>query len=263
MKEINLNSVTHNGSSDSDEEGNKSKKMLEHEKNLLYSEKQKIENNLKEKEILIMNNNLEKEKLFQRILELEKDMNKKIVHIFFLNENFQIDGGEYMDENKKKKFKEYREKAIKKEEELQKKHDLLDEKKKNEDELLNFDKKYANSQTELEEKNKIISKLKNKIKLLESEIRDLKYENEIEKEENNFALKEYYKDYKLYQGIVKFIISDQEIKKITESSQWKGDIEEWRIQPFHFREKTLKLPNIKPHQSKIITIIKTHFNISK
>lgn len=118
--------------------------------------------------------------------------------------------------------------------------------------MLNLDKKYTNAQTELEEKNKIIAKLKNKIKLLDTEIRDLKYENEIDKEENNFALKQYYKDYKLYQGMVKFILSEQEIKKITEQSQWRDDLEEWRIQPFHFREKKLNLPTIKPHQGIFI-----------
>jgi len=84
--------------------------------------------------------------------------------------------------------------------------------------------------------------------MLYTEIRDLKYENEIEKEENAFALKQYYKDYKLYKGIVRFVLSEQEIKKITELSQWREDQEEWRIQPFHFKEKVLKLPTIRPHQ---------------
>ena len=121
--------------------------------------------------------------------------------------------------------------------------------------MLNLDKKYSNAQTEVEEKNKIVVKLKNKIKLLDAEINDLKYENEIEKEENNFALKQYYKDYRLYQGIVKFILSEQEIKKITDMSQWREDLEEWRIQPFHFKEKNLKLPTIKPHQGNKIEFL--------
>jgi len=153
-----------------------------------------------------------------------------------------------LDEKEKKKLKEYREKQIKKEEEFQKKHEILEEKKKKEEDLLNLDNKYSNGQSELDEKNKIIAKLKNKIKFLDTEINDLKYENEIEKEENNYALKQYYKDYKLYQGLVKFILSEQEIKKITESSQYRDDLEEWRIQPFNFREKNMKLPTIKPHQ---------------
>ncbi len=130
----------------------------------------------------------------------------------------------------------------------------MEEKKKKEEELLNLDKKYSNAQTEIDEKNKIINKLKNKIKLLDTEINDLKYENEIERDENNYALKQYYKDYKLYQGIVKFVLSEHEIKKITEMSQWREDLEEWRIQPFHFREKNLKLPTIKPHQSRLFLI---------
>jgi len=39
----------------------------------------KMENHIKEKEILLVNNGQEKEKLLQRIQELEIDMNKKVV----------------------------------------------------------------------------------------------------------------------------------------------------------------------------------------
>ena len=67
-------------------------------------------------------------------------------------------------------------------------------------------------------------------------------------------MKEYYKDYKLYQGMVKMMLSEQEIKKIVELSQWKEDGEQWRNQPFHFKEKNLKLPTIKPHQGIIFKL---------
>jgi hypothetical protein len=51
---------------------------------MLYSERLKIENNLKEKETQLEIHSLEKEKLLQRIQELEKDMNKKIVNNKYL-----------------------------------------------------------------------------------------------------------------------------------------------------------------------------------
>lgn len=46
------------------------------------------------------------------------------------------------------------------------------------------------------------------------------------------------------------ILSDQEIKRIVEMCKWNEDNEEWKIQPFSFREKKLQLPNIKPYQGK-------------
>jgi kinesin family protein 3/17 len=94
--------------------------------------------------------------------------------------------------------------------------------------------------------------MKNKIRHLENEIKDLKFENEIEREENSYALKEYYKDYKFYQGVSKFILKEKELKSIMELSKWREDNEEWRIQPFNFREKKINFPSIRPHQGKII-----------
>lgn len=58
------------------------KRKIEQEKKKLHSEKIKMENHIKEKEMLLANNNQEKDKLLYRIQELEKEMNKKVVKIF-------------------------------------------------------------------------------------------------------------------------------------------------------------------------------------
>lgn len=55
------------------------KKRLELEKKMLHSEKIKMENHIKEKEMLLESNNQEKDKLLQRIQELEREMSKKVV----------------------------------------------------------------------------------------------------------------------------------------------------------------------------------------
>lgn len=52
---------------------------LENERKNLYDEKQKMEHYLKEKEQLLENNSHEKEKLANRIAELEKELDKKFV----------------------------------------------------------------------------------------------------------------------------------------------------------------------------------------
>ena len=88
---------------------------------------------------------------------------------------------EKINENEKKKFKEYREVQLKQREEKIKKKQIQDAKKKEEEELLTKDKQYNDVQTELIDKKKIILKLNDKIKFLGTEISDLKYENERDK----------------------------------------------------------------------------------
>ena len=95
-----------------------------------------------------------------------------------------------------------------------------------------------------------INKLRNKIKYLESEIIDLRYENERDREDIVETVKELTKESKLYNGMLKMILSENEIKRIVEKCKWNEDNEEWRIQPFSFKEKKLQLPGIRPHQGK-------------
>jgi len=161
-------------------------------------------------------------------------------------------GANKINENEKKKFKEYREGQLKQREEQKKKKMMLEAKKKEDDELLTKEKQYNDVQTELVDKKKIISKLNEKIKFLDSEIRDLKYENERDKEDMTNENKELSKENKLYYGILRMVLTENEIKKIIDFSTWKEEKEEWKIHPFTINPKdknqTLKFPDLKQHQ---------------
>lgn len=139
-----------------------------------------------------------------------------------------------MDEREKKKFKEYKEKQLKIREEVDKKQAFLEAKKKEEEELTKND----------------INKQRIKVKYLESEIKDLRNENEREREDMLDTIRALNKENKLYIGLLRIILSESEIKKLSELSKWNEDNEEWRLQPFSLREKKVQLPSIKPHQSK-------------
>jgi len=65
------------------------------------------------------------------------------------------------------------------------------------------------------------------------------------------TIKELTKENKLLTGISRVVLSENELKKITEMCIWKEDYDEWRIQPFSFKEKKLDFPSIKPHQCNI------------
>jgi len=69
------------------------------------------------------------------------------------------------------------------------------------------------------------------------------------------TIKELTKENKLFAGMLRMILSDNEIKRITEMSVWKDVNEDWRIKPFSIKEKKLNFPSINPHQSKIITLL--------
>lgn len=154
------------------------------------------------------------------------------------------------------KFKEYRDNQIKANNELKKKNSILEERKLEDEQALykDSDLKFSNTQAEVEEKNKIINKLRKKLKYYESEIRDLKYENERDKEDMVGTIKELNKESKLYAGISKMILSENEIKRILEVSLWNEDNEEWKIKPFSFHDKKVNFPGIKAHQG--ISILK-------
>ena len=134
---------------------------------------------------------------------------------------------------------------------MNRKKNIIEEKVKEEENNLFNDKQYTNLQVEIEEKSKIIEKLRNKLKYLDSEIRDLRYENERDREDFTNAIKEMLKENKLFQGMIKIILSEGEIKRITELSKWNEENEEWKIQPFSFKDKALKLPTLKNHQGII------------
>ncbi len=93
------------------------------------------------------------------------------------------------------------------------------------------------------------------MKLLESEIRDLRYENEKDREDIVDSVKESNKECKLYSNILKMLLTDSEIKKITELSRWMEENEEWRIVPFFLKEKRMQLPTLKPHQGNILYLL--------
>jgi kinesin family protein 3/17 len=55
---------------------------LQLEKDRIREEKLEMEKNLKEKDEMLQNHNMEKEKLIQKIKDMEKDLDKKLVFIF-------------------------------------------------------------------------------------------------------------------------------------------------------------------------------------
>ena len=176
-------------------------------------------------------NDAEKEKLRQKLAELEKNLldNKKLEksETMLSGENPEEKLKENEEENRK--FKEYREQQLKLNEEMEEKLRKLEEEKKKEEESLKND----------------VNKLQAKIKELNSEISDLRIDNSRDRTDYNEGVKAIYRDNQFYREIIRYMLSDGELKKIIDMSKYSEEEEKWEVQSFSLKEKSLALPSMK------------------
>ena len=175
----------------------------------------------------------EKIKLKEKLAELEKDLldNKKLETIDpnadKNNEEIKKQLEEQEEENRK--FREYREQQLKVSEEMELKLKKLEEEKKKEEESLKND----------------VNKLQNKIKELNSEIEDLKLDNSKDRTDYMEGVKAIYRDNQFFREILRYMLSDEELKQIIELSKYNEEEEKWTVQSFTLEEKSLALPSVK------------------
>ena len=175
----------------------------------------------------------EKQKLKEKLAELEKNLldNKKL-EISEKNANGDTEEMKKKikeQEEENKKFKEYREQQLKQSEEMEKKLKKLEEDKKKEEESLKND----------------VNKLQSKIKELNSEIEDLKLDNTKDRTDYMEGVKAIYRNNQFYREIIRYMLSDSELKKIIEMSKYNEDEDKWNVQSFSLKEKSLSLPTMK------------------
>ena len=174
----------------------------------------------------------EKKKLTEKLADLEKNLldNKKLE----ISENENGDKEELKkkikeQEEENRKFREYREQQLKQNEEMEEKLKKLEEEKRKEEESL---KKDAN-------------KLQDKIKQLNSEIEDLKLDNSKDRTDYMEGVRAIYRNNQFYREILRYMLSDSELKQIIDMSKYVEDEDKWHVQTFSLQEKTLALPTVK------------------
>ena len=175
----------------------------------------------------------EKQKLREKLAELEQNLiNKNKL------ENSDKNGIENKEELEKKmkeqeeenkKFKEYREQQLQLNEEMEKKFKKLEEEKKKEEESLKND----------------ANKLQQKIKELNTEINDIKIDNAKDRTDFNEGIKAIYRDNQFYREIIRYMLSDAELKEIIDLSKYNEEEEKWNVKSFILQEKSLSLPTVK------------------
>ena len=165
----------------------------------------------------------EKEELMARVKELERNLEEKNE----LRGSFAFNISDNQDN-----FKEYREKQLKANEEMEQKLKQLEEEKKKQEENLKND----------------VNALQKRIKELNEEVEDLRNEKENIRGDFLDEIKSANKTADMYREMLGFLLTEGEIKRIIGKSRYIEDDDKWIIQPFCIKEKKLVLPNMKPNQ---------------
>ncbi len=177
----------------------------------------------------LVEDDAEKLKLKEKLAALEKNLldNKKLEAA---PENGKLDQSKIEEqEEENRKFREYREQQLKQSEEMEIKLQKLEEERIREEESLKSD----------------ASKLQKKIKELTSEIEDLKLDNGKDRTDYMEGVRAIYRDNQFYREIIRYMLSDSELKQIIDMSKYNEEEEKWNVQSFSFQEKSLALPKMK------------------
>lgn len=97
-----------------------------------------------------------------------------------------------------------------------------------------------------------VKKLQERIKYLNNEIEDLKYDNEKDRIDFLENIKGINKDNMLYREIIRYLLTDNELKKIIDMSRYNEEIEKWKVHPFAIEEKKIIFTNSKTKSSSNI-----------
>ena len=220
----------------------KKKKKIKKEKKQVKNNDNNIENEEDEgdddddgndyNDFALVQDDPEKKKLIERLAELEKNLlDSKALEASENNANGDSEELEKKikeQEEENRKFKEYREQQLKQSEEMEEKLRKLEEDKKKEEENLKND----------------ANKLQNKIKELKSEIEDLKLNNSNDRTDYMEGVKAIYRDNQFYREIIRYMLSDSELKQIIDLSKYIEEEDKWKVQSFSLQEKSLALPTV-------------------
>ena len=141
-------------------------------------------------------------------------------------------GGKEFGEKEKKELKRYNELKSKYQKERQEQKEFLKKHAIENDNVSIVNRQYENIKEKLEDKNKYLRELNERYKSNITEIKDLKKENQDQKEALLNDIREQSEDITFYQKLVEIIYSKEEIERIQEKSRWDEEMDIWRIPNF-------------------------------
>eukprot|EP01022_Parablepharisma_sp_SALTPOND_P021435 TRINITY_DN422_c6_g1_i1.p1 TRINITY_DN422_c6_g1~~TRINITY_DN422_c6_g1_i1.p1 ORF type:complete len:714 (+),score=75.66 TRINITY_DN422_c6_g1_i1:9369-11510(+) len=211
-------------------------RQLEEEKALLHKDKEKIENELKEREAQFITEKVQREKLESMLKEVEQKL---------------LCGGSEFEERQKEQTKKYRDMQQKLKKQLQKEKKLRVEQQRKEAEMLMFEKQYKDVQEELKDKDDILQNIREKYEAALSEVKDLQREHQDEKEMLLDTIREQNQEVEFYKKVVEIMMSEGELEKIKNKATWDDESNTWSIPLFVVQNKQVMLPKLPKTQGML------------
>ena len=127
---------------------------------------------------------------------------------------------------------------------------LEQEQKQREEELEVMEGEYKNLQEAVDQKSKIIQKLKSKYRSALSEIKDLDAEHQSNKEELLDSVRILERDLDFYKQIVAMMLKEDQLYKIKAKSQFDDENNQWKIPVFILKKGEIELPKLPEARAK-------------
>jgi hypothetical protein len=162
-----------------------------------------------------------------------------------------VHSGENIEEEKERiEAKAFREYQLKLKKQKRKQTKLLDEQKRKDEDLLLIEHEYNDLQEEVNDKTKLLNKLRKKYKGALAEIQDLDSEHYNEKAELLDTIRTMDIDLGFYKAIVDILLNESNLYKIKSKSAYDDEKQEWDIPPFVLKGKQVNLPKLGLQKAK-------------
>jgi hypothetical protein len=162
-----------------------------------------------------------------------------------------VHSGENIEEEKERiEAKAFREYQLKLKKQKRKQTKLLDEQKRKDEDLLLIEHEYNDLQEEVNDKTKLLNKLRKKYKGALAEIQDLESEHYNEKAELLDTIRTMDIDLGFYKAIVDILLNESNLYKIKSKSAYDDEKQEWDIPPFVLKGKQVNLPKLGLQKAK-------------
>ena len=99
-------------------------------------------------------------------------------------------------------------------------------------------------QEEVEDCRKIIKKLRQKYKGVTNELKDIHQENAEKNEELLDTVREQAKELDFLNQMIGNLMTDEQIYKIKEKTEWDEEKRKWRLPAFIIKQKEIQLPKL-------------------
>ena len=127
---------------------------------------------------------------------------------------------------------------------------LLEQKLKEEEEKLFYEKQYKNQQDQFEENARVLQELRVRYKGALEEIKDLEEEHQNEHAELINTVREQQHELLLVKGMLQMLLKDNEIEKIRHRSSFDDENQKWDIPFFYLQAKNVAFPKLNRNQAK-------------